>query len=304
MHIRSGHMVGHDAIQAKGWFGAHKWLLLRRLSQVFFLGLFLVGPLTGYWLVKGNLASSLTLDFLPLTDPYVLAQSFVARHIPELTAILGAVIVVGAYFVVGGRVYCSWVCPLNPVTDLAHWIRQKLGFKGGARFSRNVRYWLLAMTFAVAAISGTIAWELVNPVSMLHRGIIFGFGIGWLVVLAVFLFDLFVSNRGWCGHLCPVGSFYSLIGKVSVVRVSAAGRSKCNDCMDCYAVCPEPQVIQPALKGTAPTSSPLILSANCTNCGRCVDVCAPDVFSFSTRFAGQSDQAVPNSQHQIGEARP
>lgn len=286
MTFRIAYSPGRDAIAAKGWLGAHKWLLLRRLSQLFFLGLFLVGPLTGYWLVKGNLASSLTLDFLPLTDPYVLLQSLVARHWPETTAVTGALIVAAAYATVGGRVYCAWVCPVNPVTDLAHWLRQKLGLKGGARFGRSTRYWLLAATFVVAAATGVIAWELVNPVSMLHRGIVFGFGLGWVVVLAVFLFDLLISNRGWCGHLCPVGAFYSLIGKVSLVRVSAAGRANCNDCMDCYAVCPEPQVIQPALKPATPDASPLILSANCTNCGRCMDVCAPDVFSFSTRFAG------------------
>jgi ferredoxin-type protein NapH len=32
----------------------------------------------------------------------------------------------------------------------------------------------------LAAATGTIAWELVNPVSMLHRGLIFGIGApGW-----------------------------------------------------------------------------------------------------------------------------
>jgi ferredoxin-type protein NapH len=42
-------------------------------------------------------------------------------------------------------------------------------------------------------------------------------------------------------------------------------------------------VIRPALKaiGGAP---PLILEANCTNCGRCIDVCSKDVFAFGTRF--------------------
>ena len=84
---------------------------------------------------------------------------------------------------------------------------------------------------------------------MLHRGLIFGMGAAWLVVLAVFLFDLLVSRRGWCGHLCPVGAFYSLLGTRSPLRVRADRRDQCNDCMDCFAVCPEPQVIRPALKG-------------------------------------------------------
>ena len=118
---------------------------------------------------------------------------------------------------------------------------------------------------------------------MLHRGLIFGMGFAWTFVLAVFLFDLVVSRRGWCGHLCPVGAFYGLLGTGSVLRVSAANRAECDDCMDCFAVCPEMHVITPALRG-AEGDTPLILSSDCTNCGRCIDVCAPDVFKFTTRF--------------------
>jgi ferredoxin-type protein NapH len=143
---------------------------------------------------------------------------------------------------------------------------------------------MLGMTLLLAWLTGTIDWELINPVSMLHRGLIFGLGTAWAVVLAVFLFDLFVMSRGWCGHLCPVGAFYSLLGKWSLLRVSAAKRSACNDCMDCFEVCPEPQVIRPSLKGESTGVGPVILAANCTNCARCIDVCSKDVFNFGTRF--------------------
>ena len=52
----------------------------RRFSQLSILALFLLGPWFGLWIVKGNLNSSLTLDVLPLTDPYVLLQSLVAGY--------------------------------------------------------------------------------------------------------------------------------------------------------------------------------------------------------------------------------
>lgn len=109
MSVRSGHLVGRGAIRAKGWLRAHKYLLLRRLGQVFFLGLFLLGPWLGIWWVKGNLSGSLTLGLLPLTDPLVTVQSLVAGHWPEAAALLGAAIVAAAYALIGGRVYCSWV---------------------------------------------------------------------------------------------------------------------------------------------------------------------------------------------------
>ena len=43
------------------------------------------------------------------------------------------------------------------------------------------------------------------------------------------------------------------------------------------------QVIRPALKGVG-QDHPLILDADCTACGRCVDVCGKDVFRITTRF--------------------
>ncbi len=263
---------------------AQRWLLLRRLSQTAIFGLFLLGPLAGIWIVKGNLASSLTLDTLPLSDPYVLLQSLFAGHLPEATALLGALIVLAVYAAIGGRVYCAWVCPVNPVTDFAHWLRTRLGLQKGWQPRRNTRLWLLAATLAVSLATGTIAWEFVNPVSMVFRGLVFGMGFAWAVVAAVFLFDLFVSRRGWCGHLCPVGAFYGLVGSAALLRVRADKRAACDDCMDCFAVCPEPQVITPALKGAAQGRGPAILSADCSNCGRCIDVCSKEVFGFGSRF--------------------
>lgn len=274
---------GAEAIAEKGWLAAHKWLLLRRTSQIGILLLFLVGPWFGLWIVKGNLNYSYTLGVLPLADPYLLLQGLVAGQVPEKLALIGVAIVLAFYLLVGGRSYCSWVCPVNLVTDFANWLRMRLGLKGGAHLSRATRYWILAMTLLVAMATGTLAWEMLNPVSMLHRGLIFGIGFAWAVILAVFLFDLFVMRHGWCGHLCPVGAFYSLIGKLSLTRIQLPAREACNDCMDCFAVCPEQQVIRPALKAINGTP-PLILEANCTNCGRCIDVCSKDVFRFGTRF--------------------
>jgi ferredoxin-type protein NapH len=291
MNPQAVHRIGADALQAKGWWKSHQWLLLRRACQFGLLALFLLGPWVGIWWVKGNLSSSLTLGLLPLTDPYILLQSLAARHWPFATALTGAAIVVVFYALVGGRVYCSWVCPVNVITDCAAWLRLRLGIRGGGHLPRETRYWILAMTIAVSAITGTVAWEWINPVSMLHRGLLFGIGLSWAIVLLVFLFDLLVMHRGWCGRICPVGAFYSLVGNKSVVRVVATQRAQCNDCADCYAVCPEPLILKAPLKGEAQGTSPVVLSSNCTNCGRCIDVCSKDVFVFSNRFIRISSTA-------------
>ena len=273
-----------DAIHTKGWWGAHRWLVLRRITQLTILALFLVGPWFGWWLVKGNLNYSLTLGTLPLADPLVMLQSLISGHVPERNAIIGVAVVLLVYLLVGGRSYCAWVCPMNIVTDTASALRRKLDIRGGGDMPRQTRYWILALILILAATTGGIVWELLNPVSLLPRGLIFGMGAGWLLIGGIFLFDLFVMKRGWCGHLCPVGAFYSLLGRWSLVRVSATKREDCNNCLDCFVACPEQQVIRMPLKGANKGVGPMIVSNNCTNCGRCIDVCAKDVFTFVPRL--------------------
>jgi ferredoxin-type protein NapH len=274
-----------EAIETKGWLRAFKWVTLRRVSQISVLLLFLAGPLWGVWLLKGNMASSLILDTVPLTDPHILLQSLVGGVTPETAAVVGAVIVLLFYALVGGRVFCSWVCPVNFITDAACCLRRWLGIRAKSQISRKTRYWMLGLTLILPLVTGSIVWELVNPVSLTFRGIIFGMGFAWVVLLGIFLFELLVAEHGWCGRLCPVGAFYGLIGSKSLVRVVADKREKCDDCMDCFRVCPEPQVIKPALKGADKGIGPVILSRDCTNCGRCIDCCPEDVFRFGSRFA-------------------
>lgn len=276
--------AGLRARQQHGFLYANRYLIARRLAQAGFLALFLSGPLLGVWIAKGTLASSMTLEILPLTDPFIALQSFFAGHALESSVLIGALIVLIGYLIAGGRSYCAWVCPVNPITDFAAWLRNRLGLPKSQAPDRRLRYALAIGILAVSFITGSLAWELINPVTALHRALVFGGGFGLALAVAIFLFDLFVAPHGWCGHLCPVGAFYGALGEISLTRVSAAGRARCDDCLDCFAVCPEPQVISPALRGERNGTGPLILSGACLNCGRCLDVCSENVFHFTHRF--------------------
>ncbi len=277
--------VGDEAVQVKGWWKSHPWLVLRRLSQALILGLFLLGPVAGVWLIKGNLSSSMTLGVLPLTDPLTFLQMLVAHRGTEASALIGVAWVVAFYALVGGRLYCSWVCPVNVVTDAASWLRRRLNIRTG-RPPMALRVALVPCILVASAITGVAVWEWVNPVSLTHRALIFSHVAALGAAAAVFFYDLLVAPRGWCGHLCPVGATYALLGQKSLLRVSAQSSSRCNACADCSAVCPEPQIIPLALKGKG-DASPLIQDLNCTQCGRCIDVCAPSVFVFTHRFDSQ-----------------
>ena len=139
--MKNNQYLGKQAIAKKGWFLANRFLILRRLSQLLILFLFLLGPLAGIWIIEGNLSSSLLLGIVPFTDPFVLTQSMASGHFPIFQAFLGVMIVVLFYLLVGGRVFCSWVCPVNLLTDAAAWCRRKLKLRKEKVLSRSWRYW-------------------------------------------------------------------------------------------------------------------------------------------------------------------
>lgn len=278
----SANQAGRDARQRHGFIRSHRWLLLRRLSQLAILMMFLSGPWFGVWILKGNYSGSLLLDTVPLTDPLMMLESLFAGHWPALTALAGALVIVAIYALIASRAFCAWVCPLNPVTDFAAWMRRKLNIRQSASLPRGLRYGILLAILAGSAVSGTLLWEWLNPVALLGRSLIFGAVGGLWLILAVFLFDLLVTEHGWCGHICPMGALYGVIGAKAMVRVSAEHREKCTRCMDCFHVCPESQVLrEPVLNND---HSPLVLSKDCISCGRCMDVCAEHVFEFKNRF--------------------
>ncbi len=265
----------------------HRFLIARRIVQISILLLYIGGNLYGWKILQGNLSSSKLFDVIPLADPYATLQLFATGALLATDVIIGALIVLFFYMFIGGRAFCSWVCPINMVTDLANWIRVKTGIhkeEWQLRLSRKVRYWVLGLSLVVSFIVAAPAFELISPISMLHRGLIFGMGFGWVAVLGVFLFDLFVTKNGWCGHVCPLGGFFSLVTKPSAVRVKHDA-DKCTLCMNCKNVCPEKQVLWMVGK-----ESVFVSSGECINCGRCIEVCNDDALNFGFRYKPNKEE--------------
>jgi len=257
-----------------------RYLIARRVTQLGILTLYLAAHLWGLKILEGNLSSSLLLGTVPLSDPFAVLQMFAAGAIITTDILLGAVIISIFYGVIGGRMFCSWVCPVNMVTDAANWLRRKLGMQDVQKrvyMSRNIRYWILGLALVLSFLMGLTAFELVSPISILHRGIVFGMGFGLAAVLVIFFFDLLVHENGWCGYICPLGGFYSLIGKFSMLRVRH-NVDKCTECMKCKDVCPEKEVLFMVSK-----FSETVKMGACTNCARCIEVCEDSALNFSIR---------------------
>lgn len=262
----------------------HRWLLTRRTVQIFILLAFIV-QIPGYGkIAEGNLASSLWLGELKLTDPFILMQTFFAGSTIAMPALIGALIVGGFYAFLAGRLYCSWVCPINLITDLAYWLRKRLHIKGNMSLSRSLRYWVLALALALSFLGGTLAWEMVNPITRFQRELVWFSFSGAMLLGALFLFDLLVSRRAWCGHLCPVGAFYGVLGRYGRLKVTATPSESCDTggCSRCVAVCPEPHVLAPVVSKQAQS----VTSGDCTRCGACLDECHEGTLSMKLDLVG------------------
>jgi ferredoxin-type protein NapH len=263
----------------------YRYLIFRRFTQISLLVLYFGANAWGWKMLQGNLSSSTILGVIPMSDPYAALQMLAAGATLASDLLLGVLVVTLLYFVIGGRAFCSWVCPINMVTDFASFVRELIGMNKltGVKqpASRKLRYWVLALSLVVSAVMGLAAFEFISPISMIHRGIVFGIGFGWAGALIIFLFDLFVLKNGWCGHICPLGGFYSILGKFSLIRVKH-NEENCTLCMKCKVVCPENQVLFMIGKESLP-----ILSGECTNCARCIEVCDDDALSFSLRSMAQ-----------------
>jgi len=258
----------------------YKYLILRRITQIVLLALYFAANAYGWSLLSGTLSSSLVLDTLPLSDPFAVLQMLAAGAVLSFDVLLGAVIITLFYGIIGGRAFCSWVCPVNMVTDAANWLRRKLYIDKIERkvwVTRNLRYYMIVLALIVSFVSGMAAFEIISPITILNRGVVFGFGTGVGLLVSIFLFDLFVLKNGWCGHVCPLGGVHSIIGRYGLLQVTH-NHDNCTLCMKCKDVCPEVQVLNMIGK-----RSESVVQQECTNCGRCVDVCDDDALGFHIR---------------------
>ncbi|PSM52064.1 menaquinol dehydrogenase NapGH, membrane component NapH [Campylobacter blaseri] len=253
--------------------------IVRRFIQILILILFILGNLKILNILEGNLSSSILFGGLGLSDPYAVLQIYLATFSVSATAISGALLVLFFYSIIASRAFCSWVCPVNLITDFAYFFRKKFNYAKDTRVIRlpkNFRYYFLGLSLILSFVLSTPAFEQISFVGVIQRGIIFGNVMAIGVAFFIFAFDAFILERGICSNICPLGAFYSLAGKFAFVRVEHTVEN-CTRCMDCKKVCPEKQVLNIVGKKNA------FIKSECISCGRCIDICKHDALNFSIR---------------------
>ncbi len=262
-----------------------RWILVIGIHLLFFLSFFI-----DLQMLEGTLSGSRFLGF-HMIDPYMTIEMFLATHHMPINIIIGTTTIIIVYLLVGGRSYCAWVCPYGILSEVGEKLHNTLVTKKiikERKFDHRVRYIFWAIFLILSATSGYLVFETINVVGILSRMIVYGWSLAFLWVVVVFLFEVFYSRRAWCTYICPIGTTYGFIGKVSALRIE--WNDNCDHCMVCHDVCFENQVLEitkakyDKQREEEGITREYITGADCTLCGRCIDVCHEDALNFDFRL--------------------
>ena len=228
---------------------------------------------------------------------------------PRVLICLAAVAIVALVF---GKAFCSWVCPVAPLSELlrgkkarekdecertqaAHRVLERWSDTNAAQAEKHKpfrsrvdgRHVVLAGSLASAAVCGFPVFCLVCPIGLTFASAIalyrlIGFNepaIEVLVFPALLVLELTVFRK-WCHRFCPVGALLSLLSRGNRtfkphVDASMCARHAGSSCAACAQACPEH--IDPC----ADLGDRSL--AECTRCGACANTCPAKALSFVNR---------------------
>jgi len=262
-----------------------RWILVIAIHLLFFLSFAI-----DIQVLEGTLNGSRFLGF-HLIDIYTTMQLYLATFELPVNMIIGTVTILIFYTLVGGRSYCAWVCPYGLLSEIGEKIHNTLVNKNiikERKFDHRVRHIFWGIFLILSFTSGYLVFETFNVVGILSRMIAYGWSLAAVWVVIVFAFEVFFSRRAWCTYICPIGTTYGMIGKLSALRIE--WNDNCDSCMVCHDVCFEPQVLEITKAKykeqieEKDIKTQYITGADCTLCGRCVDVCHADALHFDFRL--------------------
>lgn len=250
------------------------------------------------------LSAGMTFYFLDFTGwlPQEYPNFARIQFIPALLA--GSLLVVGILLVLtwlGGRIYCSLVCPLGIFQDVCGWLARKMQPKKRYAYRPERRWWrwgiggtvvlmfCLKATFVLSLLEpysayGRMAVHVFRPVyqagnnvlaavlnhwrnyTLYHTDIyvlsFFSLGIGLLTFTGIG-FIAYRYGREWCNTVCPVGTLLGFISRYALWKVRIQS-DRCVSCGLCERKC-KASCIDSRAK--------MIDYSRCVACYDCLDTC-------------------------------
>lgn len=231
-------------------------------------------------LVEGSMSGS-RLFGIHLIDINSALQLMLAHKHVIVNLLIGTATIGLFYAIMGGRSFCSWVCPYHLLAEWAETLHLKLAARKIVKdhpLHRGLRVVLWAVFGVLAYLTGYTVYEAISPTGTVSRAIIYGPGVAVLWIVALLSFEVLYSRRAWCRYMCPVGLTYGVVGTFAPVRVSWK-LENCHHEGDCRKVCLVPHVLDHIVKGRA-TKTRIDIGPDCTRCGKCIDVCPSGALSY------------------------
>ncbi|MDX9714274.1 MAG: 4Fe-4S binding protein [Dissulfurispiraceae bacterium] len=261
-----------------GWLKSHKLSTLRRFVLLAVVVFFLL-QFFRVKLAVGSLTGSLALWFVNLLDVFAYLESMVASKDFGLIAIVSVLPILIAYLIFG-RSFCGWVCPMDYLFHVTDRIRKCkiFDFKISPKYGYIIAIGFLVASFAIGipvftnyfshltnffrSLTGLYFYIMDLPVAV--DVMLFSFAVIVLLLVLELIFP-----RMWCRLICPVGKVYGLFNKVSRFRLRVTDNDLCKKCRACDRVCyMGVKVSEYVIKGDKN-----IRDINCILCGRCVEAC-------------------------------
>ncbi|NOX46344.1 MAG: NapH/MauN family ferredoxin-type protein [Chlorobi bacterium] len=282
-------LLGQDyKVWCKSQKGNHKWRNIRWTVLIGVNLLFVLSFFLDLSFLEGSLSGSRAMGFY-LIDTFnalqVVLISLPGGYFPSLTMNFW----IGFFTILflstmGGRTYCSWVCPYHFLAEMAERLHDFLVKKKKVKehsFNIYLRFVFWGGFLLLALLTKNIVFENLNPIGILSRAMIYGPGLILLWVLALLIFEIVYSKRFWCRYVCPVGATWAITGKAAPIRVKF-DHDKCGYCRDCQDVCLVPHVLWFVQRGKA-TQKTHYAGPDCTRCGLCIDTCAGKALTFTIK---------------------
>ncbi len=105
------------------------------------------------------------------------------------------------YLLVGGKSFCAWACPYGVISEIGEHIHQKLVRKKIIKersWNPNIRFAFWAVFLIATFIDGILVFEVINPIGILSRLIVYGWSLAIIWVIVILAFEILYSRRMWC----------------------------------------------------------------------------------------------------------